>query len=138
MGGVHEVDLTLALAGLLQARLPLVPHEDRLLAGVLLDRLLGRDRDRPRFAPTQSQPVLEEVADLAEAPADPGLLLDDRLSLLGGADRVLPEGFLQGVLVLSQDASGLMPRTATHARQATFQVLVEVYRRRSSTSCSVV
>ena len=66
------------------------------------------------------------MADLAEAPADAGLLLDDGLGLLGGAGWVLQEVLLQGVLVLDQGALGLMPAAAAQARQAAFEVLVEV------------
>ena len=93
---------------------------------MLLDRLLGRDGDRPGLTPAQPQPVLEEVADLAEAAADAGLLLDDGLGLLGRAGRVLREVFREGVLVLDQGALGLMPGAATQASQAAFTVLVEV------------
>ena len=66
------------------------------------------------------------MADLGEAPADAGLLLDDGPGLLGGAGRVLPEVLLQGGLVLDQGALGLMPPAATQARQAALEVLIEV------------
>ena len=58
------------------------------------------------------------MADLGQAPADAGLLLDDGLRLLGGAGRVGQEILLQPVLVLVQGAVGLMPPAATQARQA--------------------
>ena len=93
---------------------------------MLLDRLLGRDGDGPGLAPAQPQPALEEVADLAEAPADAGLPLDDGLGLLGGAGRVLREVLLQRFLVLGQGALGLMPAAAAQSSQAAFAVLVEV------------
>jgi hypothetical protein len=66
------------------------------------------------------------VADLAEAPADAGLLRDDGLGLLGRAGRVLQEGFLQGVFVPDQGALGLMPAEAAQLRQAAFEVIVGV------------
>src|SRR5512135_2124451 len=112
VGGIHEVDLPPAPAGLLQTRLQLVLHEDHLLLGMLLDRLLGGHGDGSGFAPAQPQPILEEVADLAEAAADSGPLLDDGPSLLGRADRVLPKVLLQRVLVLGQGALGMMPLAA--------------------------
>src|SRR5512142_65497 len=130
MGGVHEVDLPSASAGLLHPWLKVLSQEDGLLSSVLLDRLLGWDGDGSGFAPPQSQSVLEEVADLSEAPADAGLLLDDGLGLLGGADRVLQEVLLQGVLVLGQGALGVLPAAAPQAGQATLQV-------RASTHLSV-
>src|SRR5512144_3321906 len=126
MGGVHEVDQPSASAGLLHPWLKVLSQGDGLLSGVLLDRLLGWDGDGPGLAPPQSQSVFEEVADLGEAPADAGLLLDDGLGLLGGADRVLPEVLLQGVLVLGQGALGLMPLTLTQTLQSAREVLVEV------------
>src|SRR5512135_3119725 len=126
MGGVHEVDLPSASAGLLHPWLKVLSQEDGLLSCVLLDRLLGRDGDGPGLAPPQSQSVFEEVADLGEAPADAGLLLDDGLGLLGGADRVLQEVLLQGVLVLGQGAVGGVPAAASQVGQASLQVLVEV------------
>jgi hypothetical protein len=66
------------------------------------------------------------VADLAEAPADAGLLLDEGPRLLGRADRVLQEVLLQRVLVLGQGGVGVMPPAATQARQAALMILVEV------------
>src|SRR5207302_1509568 len=123
---VDEVHLPAALTGLLQARLQLLMQEGGLRAGVLLDRLLGRDRDGPGLAPAQPQAVLEEMADLAEAAADARPLLDDSLGPLGGADRVLAEVFLQGGPVLVQGALGLMPVTLAQARQSALEILVEV------------
>ena len=66
-------------------------------------------RGWPRSCATQPQSALEEVADLAEAPADAGLLLNDGPRLLGRADRVLQKVLLQRVLVLGQGAVGVMP-----------------------------
>ena len=126
VGGVHEVDLPAAPAGLLQPRSQLRLKERGLLPGVLLDRLLGRDGDRAGLAPAQPQPILEEVADLAEAPADAGLPLDDGLGLLGRAGWVLQEGLLQGLLMSNQGALGLVPAAAAQARQAPLDVLVEI------------
>ena len=74
----------------------------------------------------QPQSALEEVADLAEAPADAGLLLDDGPRLLGRADRVLQKVLLQRVLVLGQGAVGVMPPAAAQVRQAALIILVEV------------
>jgi hypothetical protein len=91
-------------------------HEGRLLTGLFLDRLLGRHGDRPDLAPVQSQSVLEEVADLAEAPADTGVLLDDGPRLLGRARRVLLEVLFQGGFLIDQGAAGLMARAASQAR----------------------
>ena len=65
------------------------------------------------------------MADLAEAAADAGPLLDDGLGLLGGARRVLQEVFLQGTLC-RPGALGLVPAEAAEARQAALEVLVEV------------
>ena len=101
-------------------------QEGRLLLGVLLDGLLGGYGDGPGLAPAQPQLVPEEVPHLGQAPADAGLLLDDRSGLLGGAGWVLPEVLFQGVLMLDQGAVGLMPGTAADTRQATFEVLVQV------------
>ena len=71
----------------------------------------------------------EEVADLAEAPAaDAGLLLDEGPRLLGGADRVLEEVFLQRVLVLGQGAVGV------RANASNLQVLDRQELRNSVTS----
>ena len=74
----------------------------------------------------QPQSALEEVADLAEAPADAGLLLNDGPRLLGRADRVLQKVLLQRVLVLGQGAVGVMPPAAAQVRQAALIILVEV------------
>ena len=92
---------------------------------MLLDRLLGRHGDGPVLG-MQPQSALEEVADLAEAPADAGLLLDDGPRLLGRADRVLQKVLLQRVLVLGQGAVGVMPPAAAQVRQAALIILVEV------------
>src|SRR5512144_2001930 len=59
MGGVHEIDLPSASAGLLHPWLKVLSQEDGLLSGVLLDRLLGWDGDGPGLAPPQSQSVLD-------------------------------------------------------------------------------
>ena len=126
VSGVHEEHLPPASAGLLQSRPQLLLHEGGLFPGVLLDRLLGRHGDGAGLAPAQSQSALEEVADLAEAPADAGLLLDEGLRLLGRADRVLQEVLLQRVLVLGQGAVGVMPPAAAQVRQAALIILVEV------------
>ena len=66
------------------------------------------------------------MADLAEAPADAGPLLDDRPGLLGGAGWVRLEVLLQGGLVFDQGASGMMAWAATQAGQAPLEVLVQV------------
>jgi hypothetical protein len=126
VSGVHEEHLPAAPAGLLQSRLQLLLQESGLVPSVFLDRLLGRHRNRAGLTPAESQPVLEEVADLAEAPADAGLLRDDGLGLLGRAGRVFQEVFLQGVFVRDQGALGLMPTGAAQLRQAALEVIVEV------------
>ena len=66
------------------------------------------------------------MADLAEAPADAGLLLNEGPRLLGRADRVLQKVLLQRVLVLGQGAVGVMPPAAAQVRQAALIILVEV------------
>ena len=66
------------------------------------------------------------MADLGQAPADAGPLLDDGAGLLDGADRVRLEVLLQGDLVLDQGGPGLMPPAATEALQAAFEILIEV------------
>ena len=93
---------------------------------MLVDCLLGGDGDGPGLTPAQPAAVLEEAADLTEAPADASLLLDDGPRLLGGSDRVLREVFLQGAPVLGQGAPGPMPVALAQARQAALKVLVEV------------
>jgi hypothetical protein len=72
------------------------------------------------------------VADLAQAPADAGLLLDDGLGLLGRAGRMLGEVFRERYLMLSQGAPGLMPLAAVETRQAALTVLIEVALDRAS------
>src|SRR4051794_11780082 len=74
----------------------------------------------------QPQPILEEVADSAVAPAAAGLPIDEGLGLLGRAGRVPCEMSLEGVLVLDQGAPWLMPGAEAQAIQATLTVLVEV------------
>src|SRR3954462_9960764 len=91
-----------------------------------LDRLLGRYGDRAGLPPAESQPVREEVTDLAETPADAGLLFDPGSGLPGRAGRMLQEESLQGVLMLDEGASGLMPAAAAQTRQAALDGLVEV------------
>jgi hypothetical protein len=78
------------------------------------------------------------MTDLGEAPADPGVPLDEGLRSLGGADRMLPEELLQRGLVLGQGALGMMPRGASQALQAPVAILVEVALRRTSGYARVV
>ena len=66
------------------------------------------------------------MADLGQAPADAGLLLDDGAGLLDGADRMGLEVLLQRDLVLDQGGPGLMPPAPTEALQAPFEILIEV------------
>ncbi len=87
---------------------------------------LGGYWDGPGPTPAESQPVLEEVADLGQAPADAGPLLDDGAGLLGGADRVGLEGLLQRDLVLDQGGPGSRPRSAAEALQAPVAIFIEV------------
>jgi hypothetical protein len=118
MGRVDEGHLPLTPTSRLQTRLQLLFPEGGRLPGVLLDRLLGRDGDRPGLAPAQPQPILEEAANLAEAPADTGLLLDDGLGLFRGTRWVLGEVLLQRGLVIGQGTVGLVPAAAAEAVQA--------------------
>jgi hypothetical protein len=92
---------------------------------VLRDGLLGRHRDGPDLPPAQPQAVLEEVADLGEATADTGLLLDDGLGLFGRTRWMLLEVLLQGGLVVNQNTLGLVPAAAAEAVQAALAVVVE-------------
>jgi hypothetical protein len=66
------------------------------------------------------------VADLGQASADAGPLLDDGAGLLDGAGRVLLEVLLERDLVLDQGGPGLMIPAATQAFQAPFEILIEV------------
>ena len=90
------------------------------------DRLLGRDGDGPGLTPAEPEPILEEVADLGQAPADARPLLDDGTGLLCGADRVGLEVLLQGDFILDQGGPGLRLPAATEAFQAPFEMLIEV------------
>jgi hypothetical protein len=72
------------------------------------------------------------VADLGQAPANPGVPLDEGLRWLRGADWVLPEELLHRGLVLGQGALGMMPRSAPQSLQSPFAILVEVALRRTS------
>src|SRR3954469_4114302 len=93
---------------------------------MLRDGLLGGNGDGPGPTPAEPEPVLEEVADLGQAPADAGLLLDDGAGLLDGADRMGLEVLLQGGLVLDQGRPGCRPPAATEALQSAFEILIEV------------
>jgi hypothetical protein len=126
VGGIDEIHLPPAPAGLLQPRFQLLLKESGLLPCVLFDRFLGRDGDCRGLAPTQPQLVLEEVAYLSEAAADAGLSLDDGLSLLGGARRMRAEILLQGIPVPGQVTTRLTHLTATEAWQTAFEVIIKV------------
>ena len=116
--GVPEVHRPRAPAGLLPRRSPSLPPAERLLPGVLRDRLLGGPGEGPSLAPPPPPPPLEEGAARTEAPGDAGRRLEEGSGRRGGAGRRLPQVLLPGGLVLVAVVVGRRPRTAREPRPA--------------------